>query len=74
MLCIFVTFVFHSIRLDVFAVASHEHSQNPSFIVHKKTLLDLQCRKANTKAVRVELSHYLQIITYTTVSICDYCC
>lgn len=60
MLRILITCMFHSIRLDVFAVASHESSHNPSFFVHKKTLLDLQCSKANTKAIRVETSHYSQ--------------
>lgn len=45
-----------------FAVVSHECTQNPSFFVYTKTLLDLQCRKPNTKAVRVGLSHQSHLL------------
>lgn len=60
MLGILIIFMFHSICLDVCSLLPHTSITKTLPSLYIKTLLDLRCRKANIKAVRMELSHYSQ--------------
>lgn len=43
-------------------LVSHKCTQNSSFFVYTKTLLDLQCGQPDAKAVRLRLCNELQLL------------